>query len=97
MKPKGLPEILGEMARRGARLTGQNGVNCGRMCSDCAFKPNQPQTEEFLNAAEAAFGCLQGRGTFRCHEKDHSADNGLPCMGFWYAQQCFALFENQEE
>jgi len=90
-----LAELLGKWAREGAKISGQNGVNCGRMCHDCAFKPNQPQTEAFLSAAQDAADCLDGRGYFNCHTPDHEDHTGTPCLGFWYAKQYLATIETE--
>lgn len=97
-KVTGLPEMLGRAAREGARMTGQNGKNCGRLCKDCAFKPNQPHTAEYLEAVEAAAFCLAGDGSrFTCHEDGGGESNGLPCMGYWYAKQYLDSKETDTE
>lgn len=88
---------LAKCAREGAKISGQNGVNAGRMCHDCAFKDNQPHTPDFLEAVEGAMEILgSGRGEFRCHTADHSADNGLPCMGFWWTKLYFDHIDSKD-
>ncbi len=83
-------------ARRGARVTGQNGVNCGRMCRTCAFKAGQEKTPDLVDACDGALHVIMGGGQFQCHEPDMSDANGLPCTGFWLAKQYFDSLDKDD-
>lgn len=88
MKNIGSPEWLADLARKGAQLG-----NCGKMCSGCAFNPNQVHDEDYLLAAEDAAFQLAWEGEFHCHTEDHK-DAGTPCVGFAYARQYLRSLEN---
>lgn len=76
-----MAQYFAELVRKGAQLG-----DCGRMCSDCAFKPDQPHTPEYLGALEAATSALVWEGRFNCHTEDHQNAH-KPCAGFLYARQ----------
>lgn len=78
---------IAELARNGAQLG-----NCGKMCSDCAFKHPQPLTQDYLNAVDGSVRILLMAGVFNCHTEDHE-DAGRKCAGMEYANQ---YLETQE-
>ena len=78
----GSPEWLAQLAQEGARLG-----NLGKMCSGCAFNPNQPHDRDYLVAVQDATFQLAWAGRFHCHTADHK-DAGTPCIGFLYASRC---------
>lgn len=77
-------KIISEHARKGAL----KGVDCGKMCSDCAFKYNQPKTVDYYEAVDGAVLMLMSEGKFHCHTQEHE-DAGKSCAGFAYAQLHF--------
>ena len=77
------PEMLATAARNGASL----GVDCGKMCGDCAFRVGSDANNDGV-ATEAALQCLMSEGQFNCHTSDFQ-NAGKPCAGFLYAQQWF--------
>lgn len=82
---------LADMARKGAAMPGPD---CGRMCSDCAFKHPQPGTQDYYNAVDGAVQILMMGGRFNCHTKEHE-DAGRLCAGMEYAKRYDA--KNQED
>jgi hypothetical protein len=74
-------EIIAGHAQKGAAL----GVNCGKMCGDCAFNFNQPHDVGYAEAVDGAVGMLSFAGKFHCHTDDHQ-DGGKPCAGVLYAE-----------
>lgn len=78
---------LGEQARKGAAL----GNDCGKMCRDCAFNPNQEHTKEYQEAVDNAVGVMVMGGSFNCHKLNEDCteylDAGKPCAGMLYAKQ----------
>lgn len=91
-EPEGYPDteewgkILAENARKGAAL----GVDCGKMCADCAFVPKdkQPDLRGYNEAVQGAVSMMISGGQFNCHTEDHENAN-KPCAGFQYAQLYF--------
>lgn len=81
-------ELIASWARKGAEL----GVNCGKMCAECAFRPGSVAQQEPHNV-QAAADCLAFYGTFHCH-KNGFEDAGYPCAGFLYAK---AFRDHQEK
>ena len=78
---------ISEHAQKGAMLG-----NCGKMCSDCAFKFEQPHDVSYLKSVDDAVLMLMQDGKFHCHSENHE-DAGTPCIGFQYAQQYFKSIE----
>lgn len=72
---------IAEMARKGAPMG-----DCGKMCSDCAFKHPQPPTPDYYAAVDGAVQVLMMGGRFNCHTDDHE-DAGRLCAGMLYAKQ----------
>lgn len=78
---------LVELAKHGAAYG-----NCGRMCSECAFKDGALGNNEEWNV-EAAHTSLMTEAKFNCHLTDqngHTENSGTPCVGFLYAKQYFS-------
>jgi hypothetical protein len=71
---------IADHARKGATL----GIDCGKMCVDCAFKYDQPRNVHYLEAVDGAVLMLSTEGNFHCHTADGS-DAAKPCAGFAYA------------
>jgi hypothetical protein len=88
---KSLAELIASWARKGAEL----GVDCGRMCNECAFRPGSVAQSEPHNVSAAA-DCLAFEGKFNCHKND-SEDAGYPCAGFLYAKAFQAHQEKKLE
>ena len=61
------------------------GADCGKMCSDCAFRTGTDANND-VAATEGAISCLQWDGMFNCHTGNFS-DAGQPCAGFLYAKK----------
>jgi hypothetical protein len=72
---------IAELARKGAKLG-----DCGKMCTDCAFKHPQEGTQDYYNAIDGAVKVLLMGGVFNCHTEDHQ-DAGRLCVGMLYAKQ----------
>lgn len=72
---------IADYARKGDKLG-----NCGKMCSDCAFKHPQPATKDYYEAVDGAVKVLLMGGTFNCHTENHQ-DAGSLCVGMLYAKQ----------
>lgn len=72
---------IADQARKGAAL----GKNCGKMCSDCAFKHPQPPTQDYYNAVDGAIKVILMGGRFNCHTEDHE-DAGRECVGMRMAK-----------
>lgn len=85
-------EILAAMAQKGATMG-----NCGKMCTDCAFRL-QPDINHYAKTCEEALDLLAtGQGRLNCHTPDYE-DAGTPCVGFMYAKQyCDALDRENEK
>lgn len=75
-----LAEMIAGWAREGAKT----GIDCGKMCSECAFRPGSVAQSEPHNVDAAAMA-LAYNGTFNCH-KNGFEDAGKPCAGFLYAR-----------
>lgn len=75
---------ISENARKGAAL----GIDCGKMCHDCAFKHPQPPTQAYYDAVDGALKVMLMGGIFHCHTEDHQ-DAGRPCSGMMYANLYF--------
>lgn len=73
-------ELLAIWARKGAALG-----DCGKMCSECAFRLNTVANLDAENIDIAA-QCVAFRGTFCCHKIDNP-ETMKPCAGFLYAKQ----------
>lgn len=81
-------------AREGAKIAAAKGIDCGKMCHDCAFKTQQEDLNGYPEAVEGAFQALAWDGTFNCHTEEHK-DAGKPCAGFLMAKEYFKdKFEN---
>lgn len=76
-------EQIASLARKGAALPGPD---CGKMCSDCAFKHPQEGTQDYYNAVDGAVQILCMGGRFNCHTEDHQ-DAGRLCAGMEYAKR----------
>ncbi len=79
---------IADLARKGAKLG-----DCGRLCSDCAFKHPQPPTQDYYNAVDGAVKVILMGGVFNCHTEDHE-DAGRLCVGMLYTNQ---YLKTQEE
>lgn len=77
-------KIISDHAIKGAA----KGIDCGKMCSDCAFKYQQEKTADYYEAVDGAILMLSTDGKFHCHPEDHE-DAGKPCAGFEYAKLYF--------
>jgi hypothetical protein len=77
-------KIISDHAIKGAA----KGIDCGKMCSDCAFKYNQAKTPDYYEAVDGAVLMLMQDGKFHCHTKEHE-DAGKHCAGFEYAKLHF--------
>lgn len=78
----GWAKRISEQAQKGAAF----GKDCGKMCSDCAFKYEQPHDTSYLESVDGAVLMLMQEGKFHCHSDKHE-DSGTPCAGFLYAQE----------
>lgn len=72
---------IASLARKGALLG-----DCGKMCTDCAFKYPQPLTQEYFDAVDGALKVILMGGIFNCHTDNHE-DAGHICAGMAYANQ----------
>lgn len=81
-------KIISDHAAKGAA----KGIDCGKMCNDCAFKYNQEKTKDYYEAVDGAVLMLVQSGKFHCHTESHE-DAGKPCAGFLYAQLYFDSVE----
>lgn len=79
---------IAEVARKGAALG-----DCGKMCSDCAFKHPQPPTQDYYDAVDGAMAVLVMGGKFNCHTEDHE-DAGRECVGYAYCKQYMDSIED---
>jgi hypothetical protein len=77
---------ISKVAQIGAKLAKKRGIDCGKMCKECAFKWNQPHTLYYFIAADNAANALLQGGEFNCHTHDYK-DAGRPCAGFLMAKQ----------
>ena len=89
--PEKLTAWLVDLMRAGAGM----GANCGRLCTDCAFKkpldPTQGDQITPLDVAEQ----LAWSGRLNCHTPDHK-DARKPCAGFEYAKRYLEHLEAQQ-
>lgn len=85
-------KIIAEHAQKGA----SKGVDCGKMCKDCAFRYNQEKTVDYYEAVDSAVLMLVSAGYFHCHTEDHQ-DAGTPCAGFEYAKLHFQDLKDNDE
>ncbi|MGV6816150.1 MAG: hypothetical protein ACWA44_02635 [Thiotrichales bacterium] len=83
---------IAKLSQRGAKFG-----DCGRMCSECAFKQGSVANSEEWNTDAAkellqtvSFTGLDG-GQFNCHEQGTFQDAGVMCIGFKYAMQGLAM------
>jgi hypothetical protein len=74
-------EQLAEWAKKGAAMG-----DCGKMCTECAFKKGSITQVSEPHNVEAAKIALMWDGQFNCHVNDYQ-DAGKPCVGFLYAKQ----------
>lgn len=81
-------QFIAELAKKGVKLG-----DCGRMCSECAFKENSAANLE-ENNVEKAVGLLEQIAynenqnvQFNCHEPGTYINANVPCKGFLYAKQ----------
>ncbi len=83
--------ILTDLLHKGARKAKEKGIlgQCGKMCTNCAFKQNQPQQTNYLIAVTAACDKLMTDGDFHCHTEDFQ-DAGHECVGFKLAKMAFS-------
>ena len=72
--------ILATWAQRGAA----SGIDCGKMCNDCAFKAGSDANNDDA-ATESALQSLQWDGHFNCHTSNFE-NAGVSCAGFLYAK-----------
>lgn len=89
-------ERIAEQARKGAAM----GIDCGRMCADCAFKPQTEDTNGYAESVDGAVSIMLMGGTFHCH--DHAPDGsyvdaGKPCAGMAYANLYQASIDNETD
>jgi hypothetical protein len=82
-----LGEMLAHAAQKGAAM----GQDFGKMCNDCAFRP-QPDINGYAAAVEAAANCLAWFGEFRCHSENYECKPEV-CKGFLYAKLFFEQLE----
>lgn len=85
-------DLLARWAQAGAKFG-----DCGKMCSECAFKQGGIANSEPHNV-EAALQCLAGMGSFNCHTDSGNGlqDAGKPCVGFLYANQYWTSREKKD-
>lgn len=76
-------ELLANAAQSGAAL----GIDCGKMCNDCAFKVGTEANNDGI-ATEGAFGCIMSDGDFYCHTPEFQKGEKV-CAGFLYAKKYF--------
>lgn len=77
------PETIASWAQKGAAT----GIDCGKMCNECAFRIGSVAQQEPHNVDTAAQS-LAWEGQFNCH-KNGFEDAGKPCVGFLYAKAYF--------
>ena len=73
-------DLIADFARNGATLGNQ-----GRMCKDCAFRPETITDVPGEHAVQGALSRLLMGGRMNCHTDDHE-DANKPCTGFLYAK-----------
>jgi hypothetical protein len=78
---KPVNEVIAVFAQRGAKLG-----NCGRMCSECAFRLGSAANLEEHNAEAALQASLLPGYKFHCHPQGKYGDAGRECVGFQYAK-----------
>lgn len=80
-------ELIASWAKKGATL----GVDCGRMCDDCAFKSGTEANNDEYLMENVAYGAMQNPDAiFYCHKtSDHGIliDKTKVCAGFMYAKE----------
>ena len=81
-------EPLSKLAKEGAGIAKQKGIECGKMCSECACKWEQPHTLQYILAADNAADKLINGGDFNCHTWNYK-DSGKPCAGFLMAKLAY--------
>ncbi len=76
---------LSDLAIKGAKIAKEKGIDCGKMCSECACKWDQERNLFYFIAADNAAELLMNGGEFMCHTSDYKmADK--PCAGFLMAK-----------
>lgn len=69
-------------------IEGAKHGDCGRMCSDCAFKKGTEANADEYVAAMAAQCVAYDMAKFNCHTTDLKFID-KPCAGYLYAKQYF--------
>src|SRR4051812_14699067 len=85
---------IADHARKGAAM----GVDCGKMCGDCAFKPQDKDTNGYADAVDDAVSIILMGGRFNCHDHDNNGqyvDAGKPCAGMAYAKLYLDSIDNE--
>jgi hypothetical protein len=80
---KALADLIAKWARNGAAT----GIDCGKMCDECAFRTGSAAQSEPHNVSAAATA-LAYEGIFNCHINGFE-NAGHPCAGFLYAKAYF--------
>lgn len=86
---------ISEIANKGAKIAKEKGIDCGKMCDECAFKWNQPHTLYYFIAADKAAQALMMGQQFNCHTWDYKCA-GKSCSGFEMAKLVDAEFEQSD-
>jgi len=76
---------LSDLAKRGAQIAKEKGIDCGKMCSECACKWEQERNLFYFIAADNAADKLMNGGEFMCHTSDFKCAD-KPCAGFLMAK-----------
>lgn len=76
---------LSDLAKKGAKIAKERGIDCGRMCSECACKWEQERNLFYFLAADNAADKLMNGGEFMCHTADYECAD-KPCAGFLMAK-----------
>jgi hypothetical protein len=85
-------KIIAEWAKKGAAKG-----DCGRMCSDCAFRSGTEANRNEYLIENIVYGVMQDeKATFYCHHllpEGILIDKTKVCAGFQYARQYFKVLE----
>jgi len=79
---------LSEMAKAGAKIAKAKGIDCGKMCAECACKWEQDKTIQYFIAADEAAKRIMEGGEFNCHSWDYKCSD-KPCAGFLMAKLAY--------
>lgn len=79
---------LSNLAKEGAKIAKEKGIDCGKMCGECACKWDQERNLFYFMAADNAAKILIEGGEFSCHTHNYKCAD-KPCSGFLMAKLAY--------